>query len=212
MSWIGRFRRTALLLFVAAALLPTPSRGRAPGPDSRDALVDELDAYVQRRFLDIDHGFGIRRIGGMGTAHVFQAENAEERSLTSRLKASGADLRMYLASLGAFGDEPSSADLHSYPRLGIRGPVWVTERKRRPAFDRRPLWQIAKRTLAEPSGATVTRHDEWVVSARVVRASDDSCVACHTTRAPMVSEGPLAERVRQTRIGDPLGVVIYVYK
>src|SRR5829696_106778 len=179
MKWNDTSRRAALALICLAAALPAPSTAQLPDPDPRKELINELDALVQRRFLDIDKGFGIRRISGPGTAHVFQAENAEEQSLTSRLKASGADLTMYLASVSAQGDEPSGEEVRLSPRLGIRGPVWVTQRKRRPAFDRRPLWRIAKQALAESTGATVTRENGWTISARVVRAADASCVACH---------------------------------
>jgi len=214
-------KRLARMLIVCgvALLALSPRASSAKNSENDEALIEDLDACVQQRFLAVDKGFGIRRIGGSMTAHVFIAESPQEVGVYDRIRERSLMVSIYLASISAYEAMPSRQEINLSPRRGIRGPVSVSSaaflREPQPieGIQMRELWPTAREALLR-SGQWVhmTTQDGRTVRARGVLAANGSCVGCHANSYPITLEGPLVDRARQMEIGDPIGAVLYVSK
>jgi len=130
---------------------------------------------------------------------TFEPENVAEKSVVNQLVAERYDVAFYLAGRGVLTAPP----LVDPRRTRVQGPAFITR-------DRVEQFPQPDVLLAE-SRAALTAFDEgrsndihiadWTVMARPIRASKDNCVQCHS-----------AASGRAVKIGDPLGVALYVYR
>jgi hypothetical protein len=208
----------------------------SPGGRMRGQLLRELDAELQRRFLDTSRGFGARRVMTAAPSphrlptHRFFPENDVERELLGRLETVRVDVVFYLGGpslvhqpIATTPPGPSApptslarpltlelaAGLPWRPRPPLQGPVMVvnTGGLEPPAAEmlladgRRSFVALATEDVVE------FRRNGWAMVARPVRASNESCVACHNGNPdrPRTSDGtPVTYKVR-----DVLGVLLY---
>ena len=214
--------RISLGLALLAATLATASvvgpRGRmssrrpSAGPSvfQEESPIEPLDRCIQRR-LHEKPGFGMARIL-VSPVHLreFKAESTGESEALAALSESGWTVGLTLAGRELLGPEQTvwSDDLN------IGQPVVVTEKKLPPDMPRAgDLRPIGRRALAasETADSASGKLGRWSVEARVVRADRKSCLDCHSpgdgeksTSGDGIVRGPL-------KIGDALGVVIYVF-
>ena len=142
--------------------------------------------------------------------HRFEPESSEESKAVTTLTGSGWSVWLRLAGRGLM--EPDRTE--QFNEQSIRRPIAVTDQEL-PVNTPRPrdLKQIAGRALALSGTADLALGSvgRWSVEARVVRADRKACVDCHSrddkARSPRVEgrgQGPM-------KVGDALGVVIYVF-
>jgi len=198
--------------------------------DDLDCAISEFNDRIQDRFKAVDRDFGYSRII-RPYAHSFRPENAREIKNVDGLANSGQTLFLYLTDLSVLGpinpystaDQGSDALMNDYfMKNAIKGPALITGDKKLDA----KLPTIAQ--LWEPSGKALEsfKHGEsydfklndWNISARPVRASQQSCLQCHMARvpnrfAPVNRDGTINKtKTPEFKIGDPLGVVLYAYR
>jgi hypothetical protein len=152
--------------------------------------------------------FGMNRMlpnRGHGV-NQFQPENASELNVLTELSNQGYQVALFLVGRYALDTPSGIGDL---ARFGLQGPAYMTAepkdlpdsadllaegRKALVAFSRRDGYDIHK--------------GKWTVAMRPLRATNASCVQCHTA-------GP-ANMVRndshKPKPGDALGVAMYVYR
>lgn len=180
------------LVIVLAAVTAVAAEPRFPA-----ALVDALDAAVQRRLADpAAKRFGITRVGDRHRAEFTPETPAEERLVTD-LKAGGWNVSVYLAGRGLLvTDRRPSA---------VQGPVVVTSGDAPPGYAMQYEARTAFRLLAvrETHEFSVGR---WSVVARPVRASAERCVTCHNR-----SSGSFGLDDAEVKMGDLLGVALYAF-
>ena len=181
---------------------PSISEGESP--------IARLDRCIQRR-LHENPGFGISRLVDVPAhLHRFEPESSEESKAVTTLTGSGWSVWLRLAGRGLM--EPDRTE--QFNEQSIRRPIAVTDQEL-PVDTPRPrdLKQIAGRALALSGTADLALGSvgRWSVEARVVRADRKACVDCHSrddkARSPRVEgrgQGPM-------KVGDALGVVIYVF-
>jgi len=182
--------------------------------DPTQDIIATLDDCIQKRFLDVDQGFGIRRIIPKGeTAHRFKPENAKELSIVGSLRKVGLDMVLYLAGRQILKPEwnRNGADA----RKLVKGPVLMTETDQ---LDSPTTFELFEHTRkAMQMFQTSNKYDfairNWRIAARPVRASDASCLKCHfDDQIVVLPTGAYKGESRKLEIGDPLGVVLYAYK
>jgi hypothetical protein len=191
-----------LRAFVMVTLLVSLAVAAGMGVVHADDPLAALNRSIQDRFKDVDQFFGLRRIVVIGdTPHQFRPENVAELAAVQALKDEGLRVALYLAGRRVLDREPdlTTKEPFGLNRRVIFGPVAVTDRdfaRGLPApIDLIDESRIAFRTLVKRD-----RHDfdvaDWKFTARAVRATTGQCLSCHRGR----------------QIGDPLGVVLYVYQ
>ncbi len=126
----------------------------------------------------------------------FQPENANELAVVDRIQKKGYELAVFLAG----------RTILSLPLpMSVQGPALVTnllDPKQLPASDvLRPESRAALASF-QTGNEYDTRVGDWTVTMRPLRASNAGCVACHN---PGASQSGV-------RIGDALGVVMYVFR
>ncbi|HEV8486775.1 MAG TPA: hypothetical protein VGV87_24740 [Blastocatellia bacterium] len=190
--------------------------------DADSRLLSLLDDCVQQRFKDIDKGFGFRRIIKLGdTPHRFKPENAKELKVVDELKTARLNVVLYLAGRRVLGEKPDATAIVS--RRLVQGPASITppdyyDNKDLPRPDQ--LWDQSRRAMLAFQGSNTYKFavGKWNISARPVRATEQSCLDCHsagsTSSIPLTrAEGPSELQItKPLRIGDPLGVVMYAYE
>ena len=217
LTMLGLF--SALFAF---AISPSPSASSLPGPippqdnaDSDAALIEALDDCVQQRFLDIDKGFGFRRLVRPGeTAHRFKPENAKELAVVAYLTGQKVDVVLYLAGRGIVSANLNSKDVDGVAAKLIKGPIRITPGDKAVANlpTLRQLWDHGQQAMRVFQGSENYDFNlgEWKFIARPVRASDQSCLKCHQASGP--SHPNLRQESTALQIGDPLGLLVYGYK
>lgn len=186
---------TLLLIFLAAHLNLPPNAG----PD----LISRLDECIQNRFLD-RKAFGMQRILPFQFHGIrqFRPENATEQAVVNQLEHNGYEVALYLAGRNVVLIPPLGP-LDVPHRFGVQGPAYITRlRDPRELPEAESLFEESRKALAEfqsRQGYEVQRGD-WTVALRPLRASNEACVHCHAAAGSLV------------KIGDPLGVVMYVYR
>ena len=210
----------SLLLFsfaVAFGFLPATSGAFQENIDSAD-LISTLDDCIQKRFLDVDQGFGFRRIIRSGdTPHRFKPENARELSIVGYMSKVKLDVVLYLGGRNLLEPRTETTGInHNVGKL-IKGPVFITDSDRRVTGSPTVLelmehGQKAMRVF-QKSDAYNFAIREWKIIARPVRASDASCLKCHhSDEINIFPETKVGQESRKLKISDPLGVVLYAYR
>lgn len=193
---------------------PATATTPAPAPHTLDAL----DRAVQKRFHNVI-GFGMARIA---TERRFEPTTVEEKEAVRALKREGYAVGLYLAGRGVLADEPVENRV-AWNRFGggagraISGPIYVSSSSLKSLPGAVPLWDETRRAL-ESFASGGERHEftagPWRVEARPVRASAESCLECHRTRAEFEPKTLPAEAKKSAdlKVGDPLGVLLYAYR
>ncbi len=185
--------RTLILISLAAHLtLPVNTT-----PDE----INRMDECIQKRFLDRT-AFGMNRILPLQAHGIrqFRPENATEQAVVNRLEQEGYQVALFLAGRNVFA---APGPLDAWYRFGVQGPAYITH-LRHP--DELPvsvaLIDESRNALAafQTGAGYEAQKGDWNVALRPLRASNEACVGCHTRAGAKVS------------IGDPLGIVMYVYK
>lgn len=181
------------LIAVSLAFLTLPH----PAPDE---LV-QLDDCIHKRFLDRT-SFGMSRIlpRQYHGVRMFQPENATEGEVVDRLQQKGYQVALFLAGRNVQFPISGLAPV----RYRVQGPAYITripKPEELPSAETLLADSRAALTAFESSDGYDIRKGDWTVSLRPLRASNATCVQCHN--------GPAASNVK---IGDPLGVAMYVYK
>jgi hypothetical protein len=212
-------------LLVAFGFSPGPSastlRSFIPSQEHSDSeadLIAALDACIQQRFLDVDKGFGFRRLTRPGdTPHRFKAENAKELTIVEYLTSARLDVVLYLAGRGIVEAKLNSEDVDSIAGSLIKGPVSITPSDNQIAGlpTPRQLWNHSQEAMQvfQGSGKYDFSLGEWNFIARPVRASDTTCLECHQRNGTnLFSRGNTRQELKSLQIGDPLGLLVYGYK
>jgi hypothetical protein len=221
-------RITSILLFscsIALAFLPdissatcSPHIFTQEHPDSSADLISVLDDCVQQRFLDVDQGFGFRRIVRLGeTPHRFKPENAKELSIVGYLMKVKLNVVLYLAGRNILNTGSDTTEVNGNAGRFIKGPVLITDNDKRVIGPPTALELLEHGQKAMRDVQKSDRYDfairEWKIIARPVRASDSSCLKCHRyNEIDVLPEAKLEQESRRLKIGDPLGVLLYAYK
>lgn len=212
-------------VLVAFAVSPSPSasnlRGLIPSQEPADSgaeLIAALDDCIQQRFLDVDKGFGYRRLVRPGdTPHRFKPENAKELAVVDYLTRHKLDVVLYLAGRGIIEPSPNSKEVDSIAAKVIKGPVRITPGDKQVAGlpTLKQLWDHGQQAMHVFHGSDNYDFNlgEWKFVVRPVRASDQSCLKCHQPNG--TSHIAMANRRQESKslqIGDPLGLLVYGYK
>jgi hypothetical protein len=206
----------ALVVFEnASASDRKPSRPDQDCEDRDARLLSALNDSVQKRFKEIDGTFGYRRIIRVDdTPHRFKPESAKEFKDVDDLKKEGLKVFLYVAGRRLLEPKPEGVELTL--RKFIKGPGFVTaDPKSLGLPSQAELWDEARKAMLafENTDAYNFTAGRWKFSARVVRASDQSCLDCHGSGLGKVFRVNAPDRYKATlRIGDPLGVVLYGYE
>lgn len=181
-----------LSLSVLAAAAPPTIPNAVPNEIAR------LDECIQIRFLD-RKSFGMSRIAvpSIHGMRVFQPENPSEITIVDQLRLKGIEVAAYLVGRQALSPQPFLT-----PRARLQGPASITLLPDTRLPDEESLCSDGKAALAsigQGSGID-TKKGDWSVAIRPLRASNQGCVQCHTT----ITGAP--------KLGDALGVVMYVYR
>jgi hypothetical protein len=192
--WSGM--RMITLLSLNAILLAA-----APPPTFRTTVPNEiarLDDCIQTRFLD-RKAFGMMRISpsqfhGRG---IFQPENPTEHAAVEQLKEKGFEVAVYLVGRQALDARPFPTR-----RSGLQGPAAITLPAETQLPEQAAILSEGRSALAKigHERGYETRVGDWSVAIRPLRASNQTCIQCHTT----VAGAP--------KLGDALGIVMYVYR
>lgn len=185
---------------------------------SRTDAIDALDRAVQKRFHNVI-GFGMARIA---TEKKFVPETEEEKAALNSLKKVKLRVGLYLAGRMVLEPKPDESQWGQYGiGRAISPPIFVDSQTKLKELPRRlDLWEQTRKALA----AFAQGKDwyeftvgEWSVRARPVRASDQSCLRCHSHDYRMVfpANGAFGYEIKgkknNLQIGDPIGVLLYAY-
>jgi hypothetical protein len=199
-----------------SAMQVTPT----PRADRGARLIAQLNDCLQERFLDVDEGFGIRRITKIGeTPHRFKPESVRELDAVQELEQERLRLVLYLTGRRVLRTkiDSSNATRGSLWAL-IKGPVLVTSVDPMPVdvdSPPQPLELLDESRRAMVAFADAESHEfvvgAWKFIARPVRASETMCLNCHREEHTALISMQNASGT-PLRIGDPLGVLLYGYR
>jgi hypothetical protein len=162
------------------------------------AEISRLNDCIQIRFLE-RKAFGMMRIApsqfhGM---RIFRPENPTEQAVVDRLRQQGLEVAVYLVGRQALTES-------AYPilRAGLQGPASITLLRDSHLPDEAFLLAEGKTALAAIAQGPgyKTKKGDWTVAIRPLRASDQTCIQCHTS----AGSAP--------KLGDAVGVAMYVYR
>jgi hypothetical protein len=177
----------SIIALAAVLLAAAPAR-----LDSVPDAIFRLNECIQLRFLDAK-AFGMRRILPMQYhgLRTFQPENSNEQAVVDQLRQSGYEVVFYL-----LGDNPR--------RSAVQGPAFITPIRAGQFPQPDTLLDDGRRALLsfQKGEGYDIRKDGWTVAMRPLRASNEACVRCHVAGG---AESKL-------KIGDALGVAMYVYR
>ena len=186
--------------------------------DSEADLIAALDDCIQKRFLDVDKGFGFSRVIRPGTTpHRYEAENAKELSVVEYLTRARLDVVLYLAGRRVVEAKLTSENADSVVNGLIKGPVFITAGNKQNTGLPGPAQLLSRCQEAmhvfQGSGKYDFSLGEWNFIARPVRASDTTCLNCHQRNGTsLLSWGKSDQDSKSLHIGDPLGLLVYGYK
>ena len=192
---------------------PTIADCNTPNP------IDALNEAVLKRFLETRRGFGYERVVVIRNPNTpqhfaaFRAENDEETLIVNDLKANRLNVNLFLAGRRIFENPETriAGNLAIIPDSPMRGPLTVTEEgidKSLPDASSEEFIKQTRKALKsfDKGNQYQFTSGKWKVDARPVRATENSCVQCHKAR------GANDPEAQELKIGDPLGVLLYVYK
>ncbi len=176
--------------------------------------VEALNRCIQERFLDIQN-FGIRRIATH--LYEFNPETSDEKDAVAKLKQQGWTVGLYVVGRRLM-DQPKDkstggeTDPDRSDRA-IRGPIRIAGE---PTPTDLPglseLREIGRSALVVSTSSDQYRAPigRWSVDARPVRANQEACLKCHEARRA-TGDPPYHAGKPKLKIGDAIGVVLYVY-
>jgi hypothetical protein len=197
--------RTKTILFLASTLSAILSAAAPPTSKTAEPIeISKLNDCIQTRFVIRSPFFGLSRIGppqfhGVG---MFQPEIPAEVDVVRQLWRKGFEVAVYLVGRQALDERATATPSFFARRSGLQGPANITLRPdtRLPAAE--ALFSEGRSALAsnlEDQGYNA-KNGDWTLALRPLRASNQTCIQCHTA----VDFAP--------KLGDPLGVVMYVYR
>ena len=215
-------------LACVCALAVAVASGRpaaAPQAARESHPLDTLDREVQKRFHNVI-GFGMARIASQ---RRFAPETEEEKEAVRELKRAGYRVGLYLAGRAILDDVPeqnrnSKVFFGSSPAgQAFSGPIFLSSSGMKGLPTAAALWDETRRAMesfAAGSERYGFKSGEWEVETRPVRASEASCLKCHVARVEFKvitsekGEKSLKSETKEDppKLGDPLGVLLYVYK
>ncbi|MDQ3754631.1 MAG: hypothetical protein M3371_07865, partial [Acidobacteriota bacterium] len=197
----------------------------SPSPSQSQQIIDTLDHVIQQRFHNVI-GFGMARIV---TERKFAPENEEEKKAVRELRKAGLKVGLYLAGRGILEPVPEEHRVSKrtfgsvFPGQPLSGPIFVSSTDSKDLPTAKALWEPTRQAMLAFTGGS-ERYSfsvgEWAVEARPVRASDQSCIKCHSTdmRTELVDLGggrtafKTGPKGNTLQVGDPLGVLLYAYR
>jgi hypothetical protein len=171
--------------------------------------LDALDECIQERFLGFGT-FGISRVLPQAAHGVrqFRPANVKERAAVDGFEQQGTEVGLYLAGRGILDRATSMDDLMRGvvgSRRGVQGPALITHLPHSHDLPS-PAALLEDARTALVSFDTVQGYavekDGWSVWVRPLRATSQACIDCHTRGSGGAN--------RSLKIGDALGVVMYV--
>jgi len=205
-------------LLVVAMGLAMQLPGQHLGPS---AVVAALDEQLQLRFRDTTLGFGISRLcgtnvhgalaqakqplrqfpqpgnpvwrnEGCGTKDwaLFRPRNPQEQWVDGEIKR--ARLEIWTLLVGGV-----RRTLEGPVVAGVAAPGGLNEVRGQ------LLPRIAKSPIPEETLGS------WQVVVKPVRATHESCIGCHTDTGKPTYGPP---RIKNLKLGDPLGYLVYLYR
>jgi len=195
------------LTLVASVLSAAPA---APEPDP----IECLNQLIQHRFLDA-RAFGMSRVlpNRYHGVTQFQPENATEQKVVTELQEKGYQAVLFLAGRGVL--DPPANIFDRAARSGLQGPAFVSKLNNSASLpdhdlllaESRKAMQFFAAHEADDPGYEVHK-GAWTLAMRPLRATNNTCVRCHT-------DGPatlLPTAAAKPRLGTALGVAMYVYR
>jgi hypothetical protein len=190
-----QMRILASFLALGTALMgATPVRLYPPGSATPEE-IEQLHECIKLRFLDT-RSFGMSRIlpNRDRGIRVFHPENPAEQSVLSKLRLQGYEVGLYLAGRRILLERPAI----DARRSTVQGPAFMTPFYKDELPPPELLLADSRRALInfEKGEGYDIQKPGWMVAMRPLRATNESCVQCHGS----------------VKIGDPLGVALYVYR
>lgn len=198
-----------------------------------ESVLDALDDVVQKRLHNTE-GAGMSRMPTV-QEHFrrFKPDGTAEELPVRSLEEQGDSVVLYLGGLGlhepAITKEAWNAR-SEHDRREISDPLPMTKlRSAARVPDGWELWKTGQQALAafEKSDRYVSSQGPWVVDARAVRIDREECLQCHKNkptrgadlhrvgdqlvRRRQGNSTPGADAVEPMRVGDVVGVAIYLY-
>jgi len=213
----------AAALCVGAAVTHTLPSGtgiaaRAADPDR--SLINALNECLQKEFKQVGDRFGMAR---MPIAGPHNSSLSYPCSPETRDDFEAARLRVvtYLIGRSVLKERPQSTSTASADVIAhgtIKGPFEVVPRLRRAPGMPEPLpglevWDESRRALLgfDTSEAFDFAKSGWQFAARPIRATEETCLNCHTRNgATLMSAGVGGRNTLQ--IGDAVGLLLYGYQ
>jgi hypothetical protein len=200
-----------LAIVLATAVLAVSSSGSSP--------VEGLNYTLQERFRTLD-GFGMARIPAV-PQHVYQfdPETPDEKAAVEDLRKHGWTVGLYLGGRGLLRpplseSEWEGAGKHS-TRRAISPPLVISGQTTPEGLPKPWELQAIGREALEAS-ARSDRYKaslgRWSIDVRPIRANRAACFQCHTAEGAPNSRQLGVGRQADLKIGDALGVAIYVYR
>ena len=190
-----------------------PASVEKPSPDTQ--LIDAFDRALQRRFHDVI-GFGMARIE---TDKRFVPETAEEKAALASLQKAKLKVALYLAGRLVLDSKPVGSNHSMFFRRAVGRALFISSSTNiRELPQPSDLWGESQKALAAFSAGSESYDfalDQWTFRARPVRASDQSCLKCHSEDYHIVFEASGGSTIKPTgnklKVGDPLGVLLYAF-
>jgi hypothetical protein len=199
---------------LTAGLL-TAAGGRIDAPPTPQAdPVARLNDCIQRRFLDA-RSFGMGRVLPYRHRGVYQfaPENTVEKEIVSELTKKGYQVALFLVGRHVL-DTPVGMNA----RFGLQGPAYVANAIATPLPDNDSLLSEGRRAMEsfiakdDRYAGYDVHHGDWTIAIRPLRATNDSCVACHRVGPGALVRNDARNDARQAKLGDALGVAMYAYR
>jgi hypothetical protein len=179
--------------------------------------VGPLDRCIQERFHTLTE-FGMGRMPVV-PQHIYRFDptTADEKAAVAELQRQGWRVGLYLGGRGLVKPSMSKAEWketgeHS-ARRAISKPMLIAGANTLAGMPEPwELWEIGQKALAASSTSNrfVTSFGRWSVDARPVRANQKACLKCHSEDGA-TGYPPLAADKKTLRLGDAIGVLVYVY-
>src|SRR5262249_4311616 len=164
-------------------------------------------------------------------AGQFVPETDKEKDAITEIERSGLKMVIYLASRFVLESTPDEArdEDRLFSHKPLVGPVTITNSSQKTDWpEALSLWKHTRTAMQYFDSKESAYHYEFSVEgkdfiARPVRAQE-SCLKCHTPQAyqaftkydvssngARLRELSVSNQVRQLKIGDPIGVLLYAY-
>jgi hypothetical protein len=200
---------------IAACVVGAHIRSRS-GPIT--SPVEALNRSVQERFQTLT-GFGMSRMPVV-PQHVqkFDPETSEETAAVEELRRQGLTVGLYLGGRGLLESPMTKAEWDGPDkfngRRAISKPILITGDEPLAGLPEPwELWEIGQRALeaSAKSDKYQAPFGRWTVDARPIRAQKEGCLTCHQAQATPGTHRRGTESNTPLKVGDALGVVVYVY-